>query len=113
MNRRATAAVGAQKNERKDRVSPRTARANARRTAAEKRTELAPLRRRITEAEAAAARLSEDIRRIDAALAEPGLFARDPAQAAALAKTRADRVDALAKAEEDWLEASATFEAAM
>ena len=73
--------------------------------------ELAPLRRRITEAEAAVASLNEEIRRIDAALAEPGLFARDPARAAALAKARAEHVDTLAKAEEDWLEASTALEA--
>jgi len=34
---------------------------------------------------------------IDAALAEPGLFARDPARAAVLAKGRADAVSALAR----------------
>ena len=58
------------------------------------------------------ARLTEEIGRIDASLAEPGLFARDPAKAAALAKARADHVAALAKAEEDWLEASTELEAA-
>ena len=36
-------------------------------------------------------RLNAEIGRIDAALAEPGLFARDPAKAAALAKARADQ----------------------
>ncbi len=97
---------------RKDEAAPRPARADARRAAAEKRIELAPLRRRITAAEAVVARLNEEIGRIDAALAEPGLFARDPAKAAALAKARADHVAALAKAEEDWLEASTELEAA-
>ena len=89
----------------------RASRADARRAAAEKRVELAPLRRRIADAEAAVARLNAEIARIDAALAEPGLFARDPAKAAALAKARAECA-ALAKAEEDWLEASAENEAA-
>jgi ATP-binding cassette subfamily F protein 3 len=46
-------------------------------------------------------------------LAEPGLFARDPAQAGAFAMARADHAAALARAEEDWLEASAAVEAAM
>ena len=69
-----------------------------------------PVRRRITAAEAAVARLSAEIAGIDARLAESGLFARDPAKAASLAKTRADHANALAKAEEDWLEASAEFE---
>jgi ATP-binding cassette subfamily F protein 3 len=97
---------------RKDEASPRPARADARRAAAERRVELAPLRRRITAAEAVVTRLNEEIGRIDAALAEPGLFARDSAKAAALAKARADHVAALSKAEEDWLEASTALEAA-
>jgi len=84
-----------------------------RRAAAEKRVELAPLRRRITEAEKAVKRWGEEIAGIDAALADPGLFARDPARAAALAKGRAEAVSALARAEDDWLEASAAFESAM
>jgi len=84
-----------------------------RRAAAEKRVELAPLRRRITDAETAVKRLGKDIATIDAALAEPGLFARDPARAAGLAKARADAATALARAEDDWLEASAAFESAM
>jgi ATP-binding cassette subfamily F protein 3 len=94
----------------KEGTAPRAGRADQRRAAAEKRIELAPLRRRITAAEAAVARLTAEIAGIDARLAESGLFARDPAKAASLAKTRADHANALAKAEEDWLEASAEFE---
>ena len=71
------------------------------------------MRRRIAEAELAVKRLAQQIAGIDAALAEPGLFARDPARAAALAKARADAVSALARAEDDWLDASAAFESAM
>jgi ATP-binding cassette subfamily F protein 3 len=88
-------------------------RAEQRRVAAEKRLELAPLRRRIAEAEHAVQRLSDEIVKIDAALAAPGLFARDPAKAAALSKSRAEAADALAGAENDWLAASAELEAAM
>ncbi len=88
-------------------------RVEIRRAAAEKRTELAPLRRRIAQAETAVKRLGGEIAAIDAALAEPGLFARDPARAAVLAKGRADAVSALARAEDDWLDASAAFESAM
>ena len=73
---------------------------------------LAPLRRRIADAEAAVVRLNAEIARIDALLAGSGSFARDPAKAATLAKARADHVSALAKAEEDWLEASALEETA-
>jgi ATP-binding cassette subfamily F protein 3 len=93
-------------------AQPRVGRAEIRRAAAQTRAELAPLRRRIGEAEKSLQRLSAEVTRLDAALAAPGLFARDPAQAAGLAKARADAAAALAKAEEDWLAASAEYEAA-
>jgi ATP-binding cassette subfamily F protein 3 len=88
-------------------------RAGQRRAAAEKRIEVAPLRRRVIEAEQTIERLSREIARIDAALAGPGLFARDPAAAAALSKARAEAVAALGRAENDWLAASTELEAAM
>ncbi len=94
-------------------TAPKLARAEISRAAAEKRIELAPLRRRITDAEAAVTRLTEEIARIDATLAEPGLFARDAAKAATLAKARSEAAAALAQAEEDWLTASAAIEAAI
>ncbi len=97
---------------RKTAEAPR-ARGEIRRAAAEKRIELAPLRHRIAQAETAVKRLSQEIAGIDAVLAEPGLFARDPARAAMLAKARADAAGALARAEDDWLDASAAFESAM
>jgi ATP-binding cassette, subfamily F, member 3 len=40
------------------------------------------------------------------------LFTREPARAADLSKTRANVVAALAKAEEEWLAASAALETA-
>jgi ATP-binding cassette subfamily F protein 3 len=92
---------------------PAVSRAEQRRAAAEKRLELAPLRQRVAAAERAVQRFSDEIARIDAALATPGLFARDPAKAAALSKSRAEAADGLAGAENDWLAASAELEAAM
>jgi ATP-binding cassette subfamily F protein 3 len=97
-------------SKRADGAFRRPARAEVRRAAAEQRIELAPLRRRIADAEAAFVRLNAEIARIDATLAEAGLFARDPAKAAALAKARADSVSALTEAEEEWLRASADLE---
>ena len=47
---------------------------------------------------------------MEAALAG-GLFAQDPQKAAGVAKARANAAVALARAEEEWLEASAAFEA--
>ena len=40
------------------------------------------------------------------------MFARDPAKAAVIAKSRSENARALAKAEEDWLAAGAALEAA-
>ena len=71
------------------------------------------MRRRIAAAERIVERLTGEISRIDAALAAPGLFGRDPAAAAALSKSRAETVAALAEAENEWFAASAELEAAM
>jgi len=90
----------------------RASRSERRRTAAEKRTELAPLRARIAAVEAEMARLSREVARLDAALAAPDLFTRDPAGAAAQAKARSEAAAALARSEEEWLSASAAYEAA-
>jgi ATP-binding cassette subfamily F protein 3 len=97
----------------KERAAPRAGRAEQRRAAAEKRIELAPIRKRIADADKTVQRLTEEIARIDAALAEPTLFARDPAKAATLSKSRAEAVTALARAEDEWLAASEALEAAM
>jgi ATP-binding cassette subfamily F protein 3 len=74
------------------------------------RGELAVLRKRITQAEAATKTLAADIARLDAALADPGLFASDPAKGASLSKARADAGERLAQAEQDWLEAAGALE---
>ena len=90
----------------RDRKPKGASRSDARRAAAQLRVELAPLRRRITDAEATVARLNGEIARIDTVLADAGLFARDPAKAAQLSKDRSNAVNALARAEDDWLTAS-------
>ncbi|HET9903531.1 MAG TPA: ABC-F family ATP-binding cassette domain-containing protein [Xanthobacteraceae bacterium] len=97
---------------RRDRArAPRApSRTAQRRAAAEKREELAPLRRRIAAAEAEIARLSAAMAEMDAQLAAPDLFAREPTKAARLAKARAEAAAALARAENEWLEASAAYE---
>jgi ATP-binding cassette subfamily F protein 3 len=88
---------------------PRLSRAEARRAAAEKRAELAPLRQKIAAAEKAINQHKAEIDRLEAALAGD-LFAKDPKKAAQMAKARSDAVAALARAEEEWLEASAAYE---
>ncbi|MGX4772287.1 ABC-F family ATP-binding cassette domain-containing protein [Bradyrhizobium guangdongense] len=70
------------------------------------------LKKRIAEAESEIARVSEIIAKIDTALALPDIFTRDPKQAAQLSKARANAADALARAEEQWLEASTQFDEA-
>ncbi len=79
------------------------------RSRGEKRT---PLKQKVANAEAEIARIGGIIEKIDAALALPDIFTRDPKQAAQLAKARASAADALARAEEEWLEASALLEQA-
>jgi ATP-binding cassette subfamily F protein 3 len=71
-----------------------------------------PLRQKITDAENEIERITGIIAKIDAALALPDLFARDPVQAAQLARARAGAADALARAEDAWLAASAAYDAA-
>jgi ATP-binding cassette subfamily F protein 3 len=83
-----------------------------RKGAAERRAEAKPLRDRLARAEVEMGKLTRDIQTLDATLADGQLFSRDPAKAAVLAKTRADKANALAKAEEDWLAAGAALEAA-
>jgi ATP-binding cassette subfamily F protein 3 len=84
----------------------------ARRQAAEQRAQLAPLKRQVTRAEAEVERLSLQIATIDAALADSGIYSRNPARAQALARERGEIVRAREAAEAAWLEASEAYEAA-
>jgi ATP-binding cassette subfamily F protein 3 len=71
------------------------------------------LKKRIAEAESEIARVTDIIAKIDTALSLPDIFTRDPKQAAQLSKARANAAGALARAEEQWLEASAEFDGAV
>jgi ATP-binding cassette subfamily F protein 3 len=71
-----------------------------------------PLRQKIQEAEAEIERINGIIAKIDTALALPDIFARDPAKAAQLSKARSAAAEALQRAEDEWLRASASLEAA-
>ncbi|WP_315719874.1 MULTISPECIES: ABC-F family ATP-binding cassette domain-containing protein [unclassified Bradyrhizobium] len=68
------------------------------------------LKQKITAAEAEIARITKIIAKIDGALSLPDIFTRDPKQAAQLSKARANAADALARAEEQWLEASTLYD---
>ncbi len=93
-------------------TAPVPSRVDVRRAAAEKRADTAPLRQRVAKAESDIANLTRQLRKLDATLAAGDLFARDPARAAELAKTRANVVASIAKAEEEWLAASSALETA-
>jgi ATP-binding cassette subfamily F protein 3 len=90
----------------------RPAAADARRAAADRRAQTAPLRKRIFHAEELIARLTRELEKIDTRLADGSVFASDPGRATELAKTRAQLAEAIAKAEEEWLAASAALETA-
>jgi ATP-binding cassette subfamily F protein 3 len=91
---------------------PRQAPADIRRAAADQRASMAPLRKRVTKAETELAHLTRQLHKLDLTLADGGLFSRDPARAAELSKTRANVVDAIAKAEQEWLAASEALQTA-
>ncbi len=86
--------------------------AEVRRTAQQRRSEMAALKKRVAAAEAETQRLNAEITRLDAALAAPGLFTQNPAKGASLAKARADVAARLAQAEDEWLLASSSYDAA-
>jgi ATP-binding cassette subfamily F protein 3 len=92
--------------------APAIDRSETRRSAAERRAQINPLRQRIVRADAEIKRLTAKMEQIDKSLAEENLFVHDPVQAATLAKQRSDIVSSLARAEEEWLAASAAYETA-
>jgi ATP-binding cassette subfamily F protein 3 len=93
----------------RDTAERRNSSEKPRRDKAEKRV---PPKQRIARAESEIERISEIIAKIDVALALPDLFKRDPKQAAQLGKARASAASALQRAEEEWLEASASYDEA-
>jgi len=110
--RRVLSDRGDPSNKRAERPAKPSRDTGPRKDAAERRAEAKPLRDRLARAEVEMGKLTRDIQTLDATLADGQLFSRDPAKAAVLAKTRADKANALAKAEEDWLAAGAALEAA-
>ena len=70
-----------------------------------------PLKRKLEAAEAVLARETKALAELDSALADPALFAKDPARAAELGRSRAKRQEALDKAESVWMAAAEAYEA--
>ena len=75
-----------------------------------KRRRLKPLKQRADAAEREVGALGAQLSQLDAQLAEPDLFARDPAAAAALAKARTEAARVLAAAEARWLRAQDDYD---
>jgi ATP-binding cassette subfamily F protein 3 len=71
---------------------------------AKPRKDAGQARRKLAAAEERMQKLGELLARVDAALADPGAYARNPQEASRLAQQRAELADALAVAEEQWLE---------
>ncbi|MGB5950379.1 MAG: ABC-F family ATP-binding cassette domain-containing protein [Parvibaculum sp.] len=92
---------------------PQIDKKEARRLAAQKREQFAPLKKKIQASEREMERLQAEVARLDAQLADPGTFDGKPDEAARLAKLRADALKALARAEEEWLDASTAYDEAM
>jgi ATP-binding cassette, subfamily F, member 3 len=90
---------------------PASSQKDIRREAAQRREALAPLRKKIKDCEKRIEKLRSEIADFDQKLAAPDLYAGDPDAAAKLAKSRAERVHAFARAESDWLDLSAELEA--
>ena len=84
----------------------------ARRLAAQKREQMAPLKKKAQAAEQEIQRLQKIVDALDAKLVDPKVAA-DPAAMSATARERAEVLKARARAEETWLDASATYEEAM
>ncbi|HVV65279.1 MAG TPA: ABC-F family ATP-binding cassette domain-containing protein [Rhizomicrobium sp.] len=93
--------------------APKPTREDARRAAAQKRLQLKPLKDKVEAAEHQIAALAAEIAKYDSALADPLLFARDPAKGSAVSKKRAEAQRKLAAAEARWLAANEEYEAAV
>ncbi len=86
--------------------------ASERRSAQPARKDAAPLKKRIWAVEEKMRKFQDLMERIDKALANPAVFAKDPAKAAQLAAQRGDLEKALVAAEEEWLALTGDAEAA-
>jgi ATP-binding cassette subfamily F protein 3 len=83
-----------------------------RRGAAKIRADLAPLRRAAEKAEARMNKLVAEQAGIEQALADPKLYVDEPNRASLLARRRGELGRAIMAAEEEWLEAAESYDAA-
>ncbi|WP_439499039.1 ABC-F family ATP-binding cassette domain-containing protein [Bosea sp. (in: a-proteobacteria)] len=99
--------LGGAKAARREKAAPAAAtggaKADERKGAAVKRVAQGPLRQKLNLAEARIAKLTGLIEKVDGVLGNGAAFARDPQKAAVLSRQRAELVEALTAAEEEWL----------
>jgi len=95
-----------------NRLDDRAARAEQRRAAAELRSQIAPLKNAVKTAEKDVSRLTVEIKKLDAKLADPELYTRDPETSKKLSKERGLLAKNLAQAEDKWLSATDSLDAA-
>ncbi|MGI9212190.1 MAG: ATP-binding cassette domain-containing protein [Methylococcaceae bacterium] len=87
-----------------------------RKATAERRKQLKPLQTVVDKAEALMEKLTTERKNLEARLAEPGLYADEPAAKTRLARLMEEQTkvdEALATAESNWLEATAALELAL
>jgi ATP-binding cassette subfamily F protein 3 len=90
--------------------APRISREDERREHAEQRRRLKSLKEKADDAEHQIAALNAEIAKLDRALADPLLFARDPAKGRSVSKKRGDAAKKIAAAELLWLKAREDYE---
>ena len=103
-------AAGLARRASKEEKQARDPKADKRKESADRRSALLPLREDIKAKEKRMAQLQAGIAKLDSALAEPGLFERNPKRGAELSKLRAEAERSLMRTEEEWLKASAELE---
>jgi len=84
-----------------------------RRDSAERRRQLKPLKDKLEAAEHQIAELNIEIAKCDKSLADPLLFAKDPARGKAVSKKRADSARKLEALEARWIKLQEEYEAAL
>jgi len=98
---------------RREEPLPKITKEEARREAAERRKALKPLKEKVELAEHQIAELNKEIAKYDKTLADPLLFSRDRAKAAAVSKKRAEAQRKLDAAEARWLAVNEDYESAI
>ena len=106
-------ASGRKKDDRSQALEEPVSKSDQRKANAEKRASLAPLKKKINEIESLTTKLEKQIQLLDMELADPTLYEKAPARAAAKAKERGEAAAKLSSAEEEWLMLSAEYEEAM